>query len=67
MTLYWRGILCGMQVQVRGRTAALLGVFGVYLTGTFLIGRVEGLLVRWRLASAQNPLADFRHFASDAT
>jgi hypothetical protein len=34
-----------MSVQIRRRTAALLEVFGVYLTGAFLSDHVEQLLV----------------------
>jgi membrane protease YdiL (CAAX protease family) len=45
-----------MSVQTRRRTAALLEVFGVYLTGAFLSDHVEQLLVHWRLISPQNPL-----------
>ena len=50
-----RYILCEMNVQIRRRTASLLEVFGVYVTGAFLSDQVAELLVRWRLASAQNP------------
>src|SRR5260370_12768219 len=49
-------ILCGMSVQIRRRTAALLEVVGVYLTGAFLSDQVAQLLVRWRVISPQNPL-----------
>jgi membrane protease YdiL (CAAX protease family) len=45
-----------MSVQIRRRTAALLEVFGVYLTGAFLSDQVAQLLVRWRVISPQNPL-----------
>jgi membrane protease YdiL (CAAX protease family) len=45
-----------MSVQTRRRTAALLEVFGVYLTGAFLSDHVEQLLVHWRVISPQNPL-----------
>jgi hypothetical protein len=45
-----------MSVQIRRRTAALLEVFGVYLTGAFLSDHVEQLLVHWRVISPQNPL-----------
>jgi hypothetical protein len=43
-------------VQICRRTAALLEVFGVYLTGAFLSDQVAQLLVRWRVISPQNPL-----------
>jgi hypothetical protein len=45
-----------MSVQIRRRTAALLEVFGVYLTGAFLSDQVAQLLVRWGVISPQNPL-----------
>jgi membrane protease YdiL (CAAX protease family) len=45
-----------MNVQIRRRTASLLEVFGVYVTGAFLSDQVAELLVRWHLVSAQNPL-----------
>jgi membrane protease YdiL (CAAX protease family) len=45
-----------MSVQICRRTAALLEVFGVYLTGAFLSDQVAQLLVRWRVISPQNPL-----------
>ena len=48
-------IVCGMGVETRRRTAALLEVFGVYLTGAFLSDQVAELLVRWHLISAQSP------------
>jgi membrane protease YdiL (CAAX protease family) len=44
-----------MGVETRRRTAALLEVFGVYLTGAFLSDQVAELLVRWHLISAQSP------------
>src|ERR1700679_137382 len=49
-------ILRAMSVQIRGRGAALLEVFGVYLTGAFLSDQVAQLLVRWGVISPQNPL-----------
>ena len=56
-----------MSVQTRRRTAALLEVFGVYLTGAFLSDHVEPLLVHWHLISPQNPLQLLivEQFASD--
>jgi hypothetical protein len=45
-----------MSVQIRRRTAALLEVFGVYLTGAFLSDHVEQSLVYWRVISPQDPL-----------
>jgi hypothetical protein len=35
-----------MSIQIRRRTAALLEVFGVYLTGAFLSDHVEQLACR---------------------
>lgn len=45
-----------MSVQNRRRAAALLEVFGIYLTGAFLSDQVAELLVRWHVASPQNPI-----------
>src|SRR5258708_6261923 len=45
-----------MGLQKRRRTAAVLEVFGVYLTGAFLSDQVAQVLVRWRVISPQNPL-----------
>jgi membrane protease YdiL (CAAX protease family) len=45
-----------MSVQIRRRAAALLEVFGVYLTGALLSDQVARLLVSWRVISPQNPL-----------
>jgi len=45
-----------MNVQIRRRTAALLEVFGVYLTGAFLSDQIAQLLARWGVISPQNPL-----------
>jgi membrane protease YdiL (CAAX protease family) len=45
-----------MSMQTRRRTAALLEVLGVYLTGLFLADGMAKLLVHWRLISPANPL-----------
>jgi membrane protease YdiL (CAAX protease family) len=51
--------------KTRRRTAALLEVFGVYLTGAFLADQIAGLLVRWG-ASPQNPFDLLTTHATDA-
>jgi membrane protease YdiL (CAAX protease family) len=45
-----------MNMQTRRRTAALLEVLGIYLTGAFLSGQIAKLFVHWRLISPANPL-----------
>lgn len=44
-----------VNMQTRGRAAALLEVLGIYLTGSFLSDKVGDLLVHWRLVSPTNP------------
>jgi len=44
-----------MSGQTRRRTAALLEVLGIYLSGAFLSDRIENLLARWHLISTVSP------------
>jgi membrane protease YdiL (CAAX protease family) len=44
-----------MSVQIQRRAAALLEVFGVYLSGAFVSDQLAQLLVRWRVVAPQNP------------
>jgi membrane protease YdiL (CAAX protease family) len=44
-----------LTTDTRRRTAALLEVLGIYLTGAFLSDQVGNLLARWRLISTVNP------------
>jgi membrane protease YdiL (CAAX protease family) len=55
-----------MSAQTRRRTAALLEVLGIYLTGAFLSDKVGNLLVRWRLVSPANPFDLFSVHATNA-
>ena len=55
-----------VSVQIRRRTAALLEVFGVYLTGAFLSDQIGGLLVRWGVVSPQNPFDLLTTHTNDA-
>jgi membrane protease YdiL (CAAX protease family) len=55
-----------VSVQIRRRTAALLEVFGVYLTGAFLSEQIAGLLVRWGVISPQNPFDLLTTHTTDA-
>ncbi len=48
-------ILSLVSTQTLRRTAALLEVLGVYLTGVLLENQIEHLLLHWRLISAANP------------
>ena len=53
-------------MQTRRRTAALLEVLGVYLTGAFLNDQIVKLLVHWRLLSPKNPFALLTTHATNA-
>jgi hypothetical protein len=44
-----------VKTQTLRRIAALLEVFGVYLSGVFVENQIERLLVHWRLISTANP------------
>jgi hypothetical protein len=49
-------MLSAVSIQSRRRMAALLEVFGVYLTGAFLSDQIVKLLAHWHLISTKNPL-----------
>lgn len=55
-----------MNLQTRRRTAALLEVLGVYLTGAFLNDRIEQWLEHRRLISTTNPFDLLTAHTTDA-
>src|SRR3954468_16846291 len=55
-----------MSAQTRRRTAALLEVLGVYLTGAFLSDKIATLLVRWNLVSSASPFDLLNAHTTDA-